>query len=241
MSAVGESQRTAGRARAQAGVQPLSALRRFLTMLGGADGAVLDRARVDIAEMTGRGFAALIPAIFGGLAATITFEYAYSVQAAAAAGTGLGWAMLLLLFDLSLMTAAPGRGWASRLVTYGARAVISVLAAITFAAPLVLFMYARDISVQVAADQQADLAAYDRNHIVPVYAPLISADNSQIVADQRDIGIADQAVTAMQRATHSAQVQVVCESGGLSDEFGSSTERAGPAGVGLPGPSQRAP
>lgn len=220
MSAAGESQGAAGRVRAQASVAPLSPARRFLTALGGADGTVLAQARIDQTEMTGRGFAALIPAIFGGLAATITFAYAYSAPPAAAAAAGLGWALLLLLFDLSLMTAAADRGWVSRVVTYGARALVSVLAAVTFAAPLVLFMYARDISVQVAADQQADLAAYNRDHVVPVYAPQISADNGQIAADQRAIAAAGQAVTTLQRAAQSAGVQAVCEAGGLSDEFG---------------------
>jgi hypothetical protein len=220
MSVAGESQGMTGHVRAEGGQPPLSAIRRFLTTLGGADGSVLDQARTDATEMTGRGFAALIPAIFGGFAAVVTFRYAYSVPPAAAAVAGVGWALLLLLFDLSLMTASPSRSWASRLVTYGARALVSVLAAVTFAAPLVLFMYARDISVQVTADQQTDLAAYDREHIVPVYAPAISADNSQIATDQRDISTADQAVASQQQATQNAGVQAVCEAGGLSDEFG---------------------
>ena len=58
-------------------------LRRLLTRLGGADSTLLDRAAVDATEMTGRGFAALIPAIFGGLAATVAFEYADSLPVAA--------------------------------------------------------------------------------------------------------------------------------------------------------------
>ena len=36
--------------------------------LGGADSQILAGAQVDTAEMTGRGIAALIPAVFGGLA-----------------------------------------------------------------------------------------------------------------------------------------------------------------------------
>ena len=42
--------------------------------------------------MTGRGIAALIPAVFGGLAALISFRYAYwlPLPAAAAAGGGMG-------------------------------------------------------------------------------------------------------------------------------------------------------
>ena len=61
----------------------LSWPRRVLSTLGGADSEILDRARVDTTEMTGRGIAALIPAVFGGLAALIRFRYAY--------GLPLGW------------------------------------------------------------------------------------------------------------------------------------------------------
>ena len=42
-------------------------------VLGGADSQILATARVDTAEMTGRGIAVLIPAVFGGLAARISF------------------------------------------------------------------------------------------------------------------------------------------------------------------------
>ena len=48
-------------------------LRRVLSVLGCADSQILARARVDTAEMTGRGIAVLIPAVFGGLAALISF------------------------------------------------------------------------------------------------------------------------------------------------------------------------
>lgn len=207
----------------------VSGVRRFVALLGGAEPAVLDRAAVDATEMTGRGLAALIPAIFGGLAATVAFMYAYSLPVAGAAAAGCGWALLVLLFDLSLMSAAPGRGLASRVVTFGSRAVISVLAALTFAGPLVLFMYARDISVQVQADQAGDLAAYNRDHIVAVYAPSIGADNNQIAADQAEIDAAHRTVAALQQAVQNAGVQTVCESGGLSGEFGCQrgTGRAG--------------
>jgi hypothetical protein len=53
------------------GLKP-SRLQRVLSVLGGADSQILARARVDTAEMTGRGIAALIPAVFGGLAALIS-------------------------------------------------------------------------------------------------------------------------------------------------------------------------
>ena len=63
---------------------------RVLLRLGGADSQILAKARVDAAEMTGRGIAALIPAIFGGLAALISFRYAYSLPTAAAAAAVAG-------------------------------------------------------------------------------------------------------------------------------------------------------
>jgi hypothetical protein len=61
------------------GLKP-SCLQHVLSVLGGADSQILARARVDTAEMTGRGIAALIPAVFGGLAALISFRYAYELS-----------------------------------------------------------------------------------------------------------------------------------------------------------------
>ncbi len=52
----------------------------------------------------------------------------------------------MLCFDLSLMTAAPDRRRISRAVTFGSRAIVSVLAAFTFASAIVMFMFAKDIS-----------------------------------------------------------------------------------------------
>jgi len=93
----------------------LSWIRLVLASVGGADTRILAKAPVDAAEMTGRGIAALIPALFGGLAALISFRYAYSLPLPAAAAAGAGWAVVVLCFDLSLMTAAPDRGRAVRL------------------------------------------------------------------------------------------------------------------------------
>src|SRR5690348_11028503 len=92
----------------------LSRIRLVLASLGGADTKILSKARVDAAEMTGRGIAALIPALFGGLAALISFRYAYSLPLPAAAAAGAGWAVVVLCFDLSLMTTAPDRRRVSR-------------------------------------------------------------------------------------------------------------------------------
>ena len=51
-----------------------------------------------------------------------------------------------------------------------------MLAAFTFASAIVMFMFARDIAVQVAKDQQTDLARYNSTVIVPAYAAKITAD-----------------------------------------------------------------
>ena len=63
------------------GLKP-SWLQHVFSVLGGADSQILARARVDTTEMTGRGIAALIPAVFGGLAAIISFRYAYGLPLA---------------------------------------------------------------------------------------------------------------------------------------------------------------
>ncbi len=68
----------------------LSRIRFVLASLGGADTKILAKAPVDATEMTGRGIAALIPALFGGLAALISFRYAYSLPLLAAAAAGAG-------------------------------------------------------------------------------------------------------------------------------------------------------
>ena len=78
------------------GLEP-SWLRRLLLALGGADSQILARARVDTAEMTGRGIAVLIPAVFGGLAALnlLSVGAAYGVIVAL---FQWGWGQSLLSF-----------------------------------------------------------------------------------------------------------------------------------------------
>jgi hypothetical protein len=201
-------------------VRHSSRLRRVLTTLGGADSQILAKARVDVAEMTGRGIAALIPAVFGGLAALISFRYAYSLPTAAAAGAGAGWAVVVLCFDLSLMTAAPDSRGLLRLVTFGLRAIVSVLAAFTFAGAIVMFMFGRDIAVQVDKDQQTDLARYNSAVIVPAYAAEISGDKDAITADQGHINQADRTVAYWQQQVASAMLQATCEAHGVSQSFG---------------------
>jgi hypothetical protein len=201
------------------GLKP-SRLQRVLSVLGGADSQILARARVDTAEMTGRGIAALIPAVFGGLAALISFRYAYGLPLTAAAAAGAGWAAVVLCFDLSLMTSAPDRRPVARAVTFGLRAVVSVLAAFTFASAIVMFMFARDIGVQVAKDQQTNLARYNSTVIVPAYAGTIKADQNTIAADQGVIGRADQAVAYWQQRVANDELQVTCEAQGVSQFAG---------------------
>jgi len=170
--------------------------------------------------MSGRGIAALIPALFACLAATAAFRYAYMLSLPAAAAVGGAWGLIVLMFDLSLMSAAPGRSVASRIMTLGSRALVSVLAAITFAGPLVLFMFGEDIGIQVKADQQTELAAYNRADIAPKYAPAISADMADIAEYQKQMSGASTAVAALRMKVQNARVQVACEAGGVSQDAG---------------------
>jgi Domain of unknown function (DUF4407) len=204
-------------------------LQRMLVTLGGARVGILEHAAVDAPEMTGRGIAALIPAVFGALAAAVAFGYAYTVPIRYAAPAGAAWGLVVLLFDISLMSASPGRGLGSRLVALGSRALVSVLAAFAFAGPLVLFMYGQDVATQVRVDQQADLATYNREHIVPKYAPAINADKAEIVGAQGVIRGANQAVAVQQRKVEIASTQVICEDGGVSAFAGCQQ------GTGIPG------
>jgi hypothetical protein len=204
-------------------------LRRALSALGGAHSQILARAPVDAAEMPGRGIAALIPAVFGGLAAIIACKYAYSLPLAAAAAAGAGWAAVVLCFDVSLMRAAPDRRSLSRLVTIGLRVIVSVLAAFIFSSAIVMFMFSRGVASQVATDQQTGLARYNSTVIVPAYAAKITADQDTITADQGKITQADQAVASWQQQVANAALQATCEKQGVSQFAGCG------AGTGLAG------
>ena len=218
-------------ARSSSAAAKRSWLGRALSGLGGADSEILAKARVDAAEMTGRGIAALIPAVFGGLAALISFRYAYSLSLWAAAAAGVGWAMVVLCFDLSLMTAAPDRQPLSRIVTFGSRAIVSALAAFTFATAIVMFMFAKDIAVQVAKDQQADLLRYNSTVIVPAYAAKIKAYQEAITTDQGEINQANQTVANRQQKVANAELQATCEAQGVS-EFAGCAQGTGLVGQG---------
>ena len=118
------------------------------------------------------------------------------------------------------MTSAPDRHPVARAVTFGLRAVVSVLAAFTFAGAIVMFMFARDIGVQVAKDQQTDLARYSSTVIVPAYAAAIKADQNTITTDQGEVNRAGQAVAYWQQQVADAEIQVTCEAQGVSQFAG---------------------
>ena len=65
------------------------------------------------------------------------------------------------------MTSAPDRRTVARAVTFGLRAVVSALAAFTFASAIVMFMFARDIGVQVAKTSRPTLPATTARVILP--------------------------------------------------------------------------
>lgn len=198
----------------------LSRLERILITLGGGRSKIVNKASVDATEMAGRGIAALIPALFGSLAACVAFRYALSLPLATAVAVGAGWGVVVLCFDLALMTAAPGRGFLSGLGTFGARALVSVLAAFTFASPIVLVMYAKDVGTQMAKDEQTDLATYNHTVIIPKYAGDIKADNNTITTDQDKINHANQKVAFWQQQVENAGLQATCEAGGISGQVG---------------------
>jgi hypothetical protein len=207
----------------------LSWIRRILTSLGGAQSSILAQALVDAPEMTGRGIAALIPAVSGAVAGCVTLRDAYRLPLAAGVAVGVAWGLVLLFFDLSLMSAAADRSPLSRLVTFGSRAVVSVLFALTIASSLVLALYNTDVVTRMRADQEADLGAYNSRYIVPRYQPLIDSDQRQINVDQEEIRSADKAVVMDSAQTATAQLQATCEAGGINAQFGcgQGTGRAG--------------
>lgn len=197
-----------------------SFLRRVLVTLGGGRTDILAHAEVDATEMTGRGIAAVIPAIFGSLAMTASASYAFSLRPAAAALVGVAWGLIVLAFDLSLMTAASDRAPVLLAVTLGCRAIVAVLAALAFAGSLVMFFYAKDVGVQVRADQQAGLAAYNRRFIEARFGPPVRADWSVITASRREEAAAGRAVAAATQRVARDKVQVTCEAGGVSLQAG---------------------
>ena len=176
---------------------------------------------MDITELRGRGIAALIPAIFGSLAAMIAFRFAYSLPLGAAAAVGAGWGVVVLCFDLSLMSVAAGQGrGVSLAVALGGRALVSVLAAVTFASPIAIAIFARDIATQVAVDQQHGLASYNRTVIVPAYSAKIAGDQKLISQGQSKINAAQRTVAYWQQQVETDSIQATCEAQGVSNLAG---------------------
>jgi uncharacterized protein DUF4407 len=195
--------------------------RHLLARLGGGDPRFFEEARVDITELRGRGIAALIPAIFGSLAAMIAFRFAYSLPLGPAAAVGAGWGVVVLCFDLSLMSVAAGKGrTVSLAVALGGRALVSVLAAFTFASPIAIAIFAKDIATQVTVDQQHDLARYNDTVIIPAYAAKIASDQKLISQEQGKINSAQQRVTYWQQQVETDTIQATCEAQGVSNLAG---------------------
>jgi DNA-binding XRE family transcriptional regulator len=202
----------------------------MLAALGGANRSILNSAQVDATEMRARGIATLIPAVAAATAGFVTFRFVYHVPAGGAAGAGAMWGLLVLCLDLSLMASGHGRGrLAPRVVILVVRALVSVLAAFTFAGAIVIALFNPDISTQVAADQQHDLAAFKSGTVAPKYAATIASEQSQASHDQGRIGAAEQQVAYWQRQVGMLQTQVTCEAGGVSGVAGC------PTGSGTPG------
>lgn len=195
---------------------PVSPLRQLLTSLGGADPQILARAPTDAKEMIGRGIAAIIPALFGAVAVIIAFGYAFSVPLPVAAVAGLVWGAIILCFDVSLMSASPDRKFWAKVTTFGLRAIVAILAALTFASAIVILIFAKDINIQVASDQQNGLINYRTQVITPKYAAKITADNKAITGYQAQISQADQAVTQAEQKVQAAQTAATCEQNGVS-------------------------
>lgn len=107
--------------------------RRACFALIGANSQILPTAPVDAAVITGRGIAALIPARFGGLAPVVSFRHAYRLPPAEAAAVRARSTVVVLSFDLSLITFAAGRRPAGLAATFGLRSVVTVLAVFTCA------------------------------------------------------------------------------------------------------------
>jgi hypothetical protein len=198
----------------------ISSFKLFLATLGGGDRNILIHADVDSTRLAGRGVAALIPALFGGAAVCIAFRYAFNMSMGATAAAGVVWGLIVLCFDLSLMTHGSDGGLLGKVVGFGLRAVVAVLAAYTFASPIVIWMFSKDVAVQVAQDEQNGLANYKKTVIQPKYAPKIAADNAAITSYRHQLTAAAQSVTSAQQAVQTAQTALVCEGEGVKGAAG---------------------
>jgi len=200
--------------------QRVSKFKLLLATLGGGDRNILARSGIDGTQLVGRGIAAIIPAVFGAAAVCIAFKYAFALSLPGAAVAGLVWGGIVLCFDLSLMTQGSDGRLVGRIVRFGLRAIVAVLAAFTFASPIVIWMFSSDIAVQVAADEQNGLASYNKNVIAPKYAAKIAKDNVAITSYQGQLTAASQSVVNAQQSVQTAMVQLTCEGQGINDTAG---------------------
>jgi hypothetical protein len=201
----------------------MNRIKLLLATLGGGERSILTRSGVDGTRLAGRGIAAIIPAIFGAGAVCIAFKYAFALSLPAAAAAGLVWGGIVLCFDLSLMTHGSDGGLVRRVAGFGLRAVVAVLAAFTFASPIVIWMFSSDIAVRVALDQQNGLASYNKNVIGPKYAGETAKDDAAITSYQTQLANAQRSVSSAQLAVQNAKTQLTCEGSGVADAAGCGT------------------
>jgi Domain of unknown function (DUF4407) len=195
-----------------------------LAWLGGARAELLERSAVDTPAFTARGIAATIPALFGTLAMTAALEYGQQLSLIPAAAGGAAWGMIILFFDLSIMSADLYANsvwsWMRGAIFLALRATASVLAALVISSMIALFWYRTDITTRVQRDNQAAAAAYDQKYLAPHYTPQIEQDQAQTAADQRTLKADAQAVANDTTAVNRAKLLVQCEAGGVSNLAG---------------------
>ena len=207
-----------------------------LAWLGGARPELLDRAAVDTPAFTARGIAAAIPALFGAFAMTTALEYGQQLKLMPAAVGGAAWGMIVLFFDLSIMSAGVGGNsawpWVRSVIFLALRAAAAILAALVISSMIALFWYRTDIATQVQRDNQAAVIGYDQKYVSPHYTPQITKDKAQAAADQNTLNADAQAVANDRNAVSRAKLLMQCEAGGVSDLVGC------PAGSGKAGQGQ---
>jgi hypothetical protein len=195
-----------------------------LAWLGGARLELLDRAAVDTPAFTARGIATTIPALFGTFAMTTALEYGQQLKLVPAAGGGAAWGLIVLFFDLSIMSAGVGgntaRSWVRGVIFLALRATAAILAALVISSMIALFWFRTDIATQVQRDNQAAALAYDQKYVNPRYTPQIDQDKTQAAADQKTLNADAQAVANDKAAVSHAKLLMQCESGGVSDLAG---------------------
>ena len=207
-----------------------------LAWLGGARPELLERASVDTPAFIARGIAVTIPALFGTLAMTAALEYGRQLNLFPAAVGGIAWGMIVLFFDMSIMSAttatAPGPGCEGRSSLRFGRPPAP--AALVISSMIALFWYRTDIATQVQRDNQAAAAAYDQKYLAPHYTPQIDRTKPRL-RPTRDAQCRRKAVANDSNTVSRDKLQMQCEKGGVSDLAGC------PAGSGKIGQGRSPP